>query len=384
MAKQSILLLTSSFSLSDQGRDAAGVFVADFAKNLSKNSQVYIVAPRSTGSESAPNVVSFWAPKNRPLSTLKPLNPIDLLLIVRVLMSGLLATISAVRKHQVDHVFCFWVIPCGVWARIAKWIYGVPYSTWALGSDIWSYEKFSVTRKLLRYLIRGGQYSYADGYELSERVTKISGRQCRFLSSSRDMAAPESESLPSSQPYHVTFLGRWHPNKGIERLVDSILQLDDEDWCNIASLTIAGGGPDEQLLRDGVAKLTQHSHKINVQGYLSRDEAQKLLLSTDIVLIPSNIESIPVILSDAVSCGCAVVATPVGDLERVVSQHGLGLVAADLQVSSFVAVLKEAIAGSINHYTEKGPDFLERHSLNYSVNQFLIDVGLSLEGREQR
>ncbi len=44
-------------------------------------------------------------------------------------------------------------------------------------------------------------------------------------------------------PYRLAFLGRWHPNKGTDLLLDALHQLRDEDWHRIEAVRIAGGAP---------------------------------------------------------------------------------------------------------------------------------------------
>jgi Glycosyltransferase len=50
----------------------------------------------------------------------------------------------------------------------------------------------------------------------------------------------------------------------------------------------------------------------------------------DYVLIPSRIESIPVVFSDAMQCDTPVIATPVGDLPALLSKNRAGILATEV------------------------------------------------------
>ncbi|WP_237582769.1 hypothetical protein, partial [Salmonella sp. hn-h4] len=77
--------------------------------------------------------------------------------------------------------------------------------------------------------------------------------------------------LPRSQPpYRLLFLGRWHPNKGVDLLLDSLAMLRDEDWQAIERVEIQGGGPMEGLVRERVAALYEARRPVEVGGFLDK------------------------------------------------------------------------------------------------------------------
>ena len=91
-----ILLLTSSYPMSENdAKAAAGLFVKDFAHELSKKMNVSVITQmtvqqrinRSILFDSGIEVIRFsWAGVNRPLSTLR--FPKDLPLILSVILNG--------------------------------------------------------------------------------------------------------------------------------------------------------------------------------------------------------------------------------------------------------------------------------------------------------
>lgn len=347
-AQPALVLITSSFPISGDGSEAAGAFVADLAEELAKHVPVRVVAPGCTEAhESWPNgveVIRYIAP-DQALSTLRLWHPSDAIRVLRVLRAGRRATEQAVAVGPTAHVLALWALPCGYWARCSARRHGVGYSVWTLGSDIWSLGHLPIVRSMLRRVLRDAEHRWSDGLKLRDDTQAIAGRPVEFLPSTRRIDRIRTEPLRFMPPYRLLFLGRWHPNKGIDLLLETLDLLTDDDWSLIERVSICGGGLLEPMVKAGVAKLKTAGRPVELRGYLARDEAQDALLDADYLLIPSRIESIPVVFSDAMKLDCAVVAMPVGDLARLVLEEPVsGVVASEVSKKGFSAALRNALA----------------------------------------
>lgn len=345
-----LVIVTSSFPIQGDGSEAAGAFVADFAEELAKHIPVRVVAPgyadgRETWSKDI-EIFRFAAP-TKPLSTLQPWRPADSMQILRVLRSGANATHRAAADGAVAHIFALWALPCGAWARSAARKHGIEYSVWTLGSDIWSLGRIPLVRTHLRRILRSAHFCYSDGMKLADDTRRIAGRAVEFLPSTRRTVRTRETPPRSAPPYRMLFLGRWHPNKGVDLLLEALGQLTDDDWKRLDRIEICGGGPLEPLVHERVDKLRAAGRPIERHGYLDKKGAEDAILRADYVLIPSRIESIPVVFSDAMKLGTPVIAMPVGDLPALLAQDGgCGILAADLDASAYCAALRSAFSTS--------------------------------------
>ncbi len=344
-----IALVTTSYPdrVAESGQEAAGAFVADFAAELSGHARVHVVAAASEDHvEDRGNLsIHRFAVPRRPLSLLSPANPADWPRIVRSLRAGARALDQVAASATLSHVLALWALPSGAWARAVQRRYGVPYSTWALGSDIWSLGRIPVVRGVLRAVLRQAAHRYADGLVLGEDVEAIAGMPCDFLPSSRRLAAPQ-RTHEAAPPYRLAFLGRWHPNKGADLLLDALQALGDDDWKRIREVRYCGGGPLEETVRTGVQRLVDAGRPVVLQGYLDRAQATELYCWADYLLLPSRIESIPVIFSDAMQCGVPLISTPVGDLQRLIEAYGVGVMAQQASSDAMRDAIRRALAGS--------------------------------------
>ncbi|MFO7678612.1 MAG: glycosyltransferase, partial [Chloroflexota bacterium] len=328
-----LLVVSTSFpdAAFQAGQEAAGMFVYDFVLELARWVRVTAVIPTTASQNSREQIdnltIHRFPVPSLPLSLLKPTNPTQWGHIIKTMRSGQTAVLEVTQHNQIDHIFALWALPSGYWAKVAGNKQGVPYSIWALGSDIWSLGKVPLIKNVLQNVLRHSQYRFADGYQLADDVKSLSGLECAFLPSTRKLPVTAEKQLAAAPPYKLAFLGRWHPHKGTDLLLESMHLLTDDDWRKIEAVQICGGGPLEALVHEAGKKLQENGRPVTIRGYLNREEAADLLLWADYLLLPSRIESIPVIFSDALQAKCPLIACPVGDIPRLMQTCHVGVLA---------------------------------------------------------
>lgn len=350
MTEAALILISTSFPAVGDGSEAAGSFVSDLVDELALHLPVRVVAPGPADAvewrSECIAIYRYVAPE-RPLSTLKPWRPSDLRWIWKVLRGGQRAVDAAVAAGPSKQMLALWALPSGLWARRAARRSGLPYAVWTLGSDIWSLGRIPLVRYVLRRVLRDADVCYSDGLKLAEDTRRIAGRPVAFLPSTRKITLRNPPPPRSQPPYRLLFLGRWHPNKGIDLLLEALAMLTDADWQRIEAVEIQGGGPMEALVRERVASLQAAGRPVELGGYLAKPEAEAAIVRADWVLIPSRIESIPVVFSDAIKLGRPVVATPVGDLPELFQLLPFGIVAERIDASAFAAALQRLVVQPI-------------------------------------
>ncbi len=355
MTRQAFVLVTTSFPIAGDGSEAAGSFVSDLAEQLAIDGPVHVVAPGGDSTREhwcgGVDVFRYPAPE-KPLSTLRPWRLPDAKWIARVLRGGLQATRAATADGP-SHLLALWGLPCGEWARRVARERRIGYSVWMLGSDVWSLGKIPGLRGALARVIRQAEHAYADGYRLADDAGRIAGSPVTFLPSTRRIALSAPAGPRYSPPYRLIFLGRWHANKGVDLLLDALDRLGDDDWERIERIDIQGGGPLDKMVRSRALGLQRAGRPVHAGQYLAKVEAEAAIASADWVLIPSRIESIPVVFSDAMKLGRPVVSMPVGDLPRLVAGAApTGVLAGALRADAYADALRVALATSPDQFAE--------------------------------
>ena len=348
-----VLLVSTSYPDSLSGSEAAGGFAADFAHELSRHVNVTVVA--ATSNESSVRTegdvqVHRFGVKRWPLSLLKPHRPSDWWPIYTTLRDGLRTVSDVAAANRPDYTLALWALPSGHWARSMLRRHGIPYGVWALGTDIWGLGRVPVLRSYLGHVLAGAERRYADGLQLADEVERLSGRTCEFLPSTRRLSLQAPANPADAPPYKLAFLGRWHPNKGVDLFLHALDRLDDDDWSRISEVRIHGGGPLEGEVMRLVDELRALGRPISAGGYLEADAAAEFIAWCDYLVIPSRIESIPVVFSDAAQIRRPLVASPVGDLPDLIRQNHCGVLATDATAGALAAALSEALRTSANSF----------------------------------
>jgi glycosyltransferase involved in cell wall biosynthesis len=373
-----IALITTSYPDGVPGSEAAGSFVADFARELSTRLRVTVLAAstaESVSNEGSLSVRRFTVPK-MPLSLLRPMHPGDWLPIVRTLKSGREALQSLANEDIPDHILALWALPGGYWAEAVARQKELPFSIWALGSDIWGLGKIPLVRTTLRSILRRADYRYADGLQLATDVEDICGKPCQFLPSTRQLPRPDDLHVSGAAPYKLAFLGRWHVNKGIDLLLDALLQLSDSDWDRISEIRINGGGPLADSVANAVQDLSHQGRPVVLGGYLDKQEATDLIAWADYLLLPSRVESIPVIFSDAMQLATPIVTTPVGDLPRLMERFRYGIISSEISAPAYADALRSALNEPASEFQPQIEKARAEFDLAAIVSHFLQNTGL--------
>ena len=342
--RPTVLIISTSYPVIGDGSEAAGAFVADFATALSASVRVRVVGPGRAESRDLGSEIHVWrfAAGSRPLSLLSPLKPWHWPAIVGALSSLRRQVLAAAADGEVMHILALWVLPSGWAARLAARAAGVRYSVWALGSDIWSLGRMPLIRTFLASIGRDAHAAYADGIQLGLDAEKIVRRPFHFMPSCRALSGLRVRPVAMTPPYRLLYLGRWHPNKGIDLLFDALDMLGDGDWNRISEVHIAGGGPLATMVEARAMDLLNAGRPVRISGFLGRTEAEKALAVADRLLLPSRIESIPVVFSDALAYGVPVVAMPTGDLPHLIADGG-GWLAREIGAEAFVEALRVSL-----------------------------------------
>jgi glycosyltransferase involved in cell wall biosynthesis len=215
-----------------------------------------------------------------------------------------------------------WAVPSGLFAYIANKFFGIPYIIWVLGSDIWIYGRKKFTKFILRGILKNSLKLYADGEELRGETELISGKLCEFLPSSRILP---QDNLPeitlNNNKINFLFIGRYHPHKGVDILIDAIHLLPKEisDRCHFH---LYGGGQLEKFIKNKIREYELNN--VSIKGYVDMYELSALMRTAHFLIIPSRKDSIPVVFSDALQCGLPMIVSRVGDMGKLVEKYGIG------------------------------------------------------------
>lgn len=125
---------------------------------------------------------------------------------------------------------------------------------------------------------------------------------------------------------YILFCGHFYKTKGLDFLIDSLIELGKSQYFPNVELLVLGGSqsiPKLLSLEEDIVNMLrqqQLSIKINFLGQINNRE--KYFQAADIFVLPSQSEGMPNVLLEAMSCALACIATNVGGVPDVI-QHGI-------------------------------------------------------------
>ena len=391
-----ICILTSSFP-SHPGDIAQAPFLIDFIKGLKKRGhQVFLFTQdRKEVKENVLEGIQIewfpWLTSKKPLVHLNPLNPMDGFRIANLIYSGRKAVLPFVRENKIDACLALWILPSGYFANYVHQETRVPYSVWALGSDVYQHGRNPFLYPTMKRIILGARGVFADGFDLTKRVEDRFGRKCYFLATTRKIPPPPPlikggwGGLPNEpnelnkpdkpeRPFHFLFVGRLEKVKGIDLLLESMAVLTAEE-LNV-HLTIVGKGNLEEWVRSFIHRKGLEKW-ITLKGNVDDKTLASLYTSSHCVVIPSRSESIPLVFSEALNFNKELIVTDVGDMGMLGRQYEVAWVVPSEDPEALKEMMRKR--AELRDHDENGNPPMIGGSGKRAELQRLFDIETSVE-----
>lgn len=137
----------------------------------------------------------------------------------------------------------------------------------------------------------------------------------------------------------VTFVGRLDHQKGLDIYLEALAMLKRQTSQPLSAWLIGGGPLADDLQRqasraglDGVVRFTGYQEGIS--GYLQ---------ASDLFVLPSRFEAMPIVILEALAAGLPCVVTDVGDNARLVEDGQQGLVVPSNDVTALTTALRRLL-----------------------------------------
>lgn len=142
--------------------------------------------------------------------------------------------------------------------------------------------------------------------------------------------------LPPDRPL-VGFVGRLSQEKGLPYLLEAMTALDP----SVMAVIVGEGDMRPQL--QAQIETSGLAQRVRLLG--NRRDTPLIYSALDAFVLPSTLEAFPMVLLEAMACGCPVIATRVGEVERIVEHGTTGLVIAPAQPDQISTALKQVLSG---------------------------------------
>lgn len=157
----------------------------------------------------------------------------------------------------------------------------------------------------LKFMVRRMHLIFVLNRSCEETYGRYHGRTMRVVNS---IVCPEDVGVGETSHHRMLFVGRLSLNKGIETIIRAVLSMPEE-----YTLTIVGDGEERERLTE-----VSTDERIRFTGALAPEEVREHYWASDILIMNSGYEGLPMTILEAQSYGLPVVTTDVGGIGEAV------------------------------------------------------------------
>lgn len=347
MKKRKILVLTSSFPRNKN--DWWAQFILNIYKNLPKRKFVITVlaphAPDSKRKETLYGIKIARLPYFYPYGLQKltsgsgilhssKTSILGCLQIPFFILSEFVSTIYFLIRYQFDAIHAHWLLPQGLIAIMAKFIFKKPVIVTVHGSDIFGLKKFDFLKKIV---LKHCDFCTVNSQATFRAVKKLNtGTKVKLIPMGVDLKIfsakkrnPRWREKFGASPKIILAVGRFIPCKGFRFLIEAMPKVLSKEGG--AKLILIGSGPEEKNLKK-MAQDLNVSPNVIFTGSLSHRKLSQVYASSDIFVAPSitdpltgETEGQNITLLEAMASGLPVIASDSGGMRDIVDGRSSGL-----------------------------------------------------------
>ncbi len=166
---------------------------------------------------------------------------------------------------------------------------------------------------------------------------------------------------PADGKFTVSFLGRFSEEKCPGSFVEIAARLKDIDDIRFVMI---GDGPEFPNVKNQIEALGL-TDRVFTPGFV--EDVKPFLAQTDVLVIPSRIEGIPIVLLEGLSLGIPVVASNVGGIPSIITEGQNGFICYPGDIKSFAEKIKAL------HAQEGLRASVSKRARNYALENLDLD-----------
>jgi glycosyltransferase involved in cell wall biosynthesis len=243
-------------------------------------------------------------------------------------------TIAHVHNHIGDH--------SGTVTMLAAKLAGIGYSITFHGWPVFFDAKYS----RIKEKVQGARFTRSISYFCRSQLMMFS--ECDDPSSFKIVHCgldidKYNYRAPRQEIRNLLCVSRLSPEKGLTVLIRALSLLRERGYD--LELRVAGDGPTKEHLQKLASEIGL-AERIHFIGFLSEDEIIRELRDSDLFVLPSFIEGIPVSAMEAMAVGLPVIATNVAGTSELIEDGKTGI----LVRPSDAEALADAVVRLIKDY----------------------------------
>ncbi len=233
---------------------------------------------------------------------------------------------------------------------------------------------------------------HAEQKKIIEDLYEIDSSKVRVLGSGYDSSVFYNKNYKKDGPIKISYAGKLSFSKGLMPFIDAINQLDYPS--DSLEFVFAGNGSVKEECDAIKESGSKSKYKIDFIGRVDQFRLSDELNKSDIFVLPSYYEGLPLVILEALSCGNYVISTDVDGVKQwlgsKVNESGL-IDYVDLpkmkevslpyeeEISPFTERLKKSLEKAINYRKLRRENYLNIEELSWKglaekLHAYLVEI----------
>jgi len=140
------------------------------------------------------------------------------------------------------------------------------------------------------------------------------------------------------KPARILFVGRFSPEKNAIAVPHILAKLNDLNW----ECVMLGDGLQMEEVKRAIADF-EMEERFHLKGWVTPAEVQQCMQNSDILLMPSLLDSMPVTGLHGLAMGLALVVSDIGSCADFITSEGNGFLVSPDDLDGFTAALRKLI-----------------------------------------
>lgn len=151
------------------------------------------------------------------------------------------------------------------------------------------------------------------------KIFNVKKEKVTIIGSGYDNKLFYNKNYKKGKVINITYAGKICETKGIKSLLNSLKILNYNEKEII--INIAGSGSDKEEINKIIEMSKKSRYKVNFKGKLNHKELSELFNRSHIFILPSFYEGLPIVVLEALACGCKVIVSKINGLEDFIGEE---------------------------------------------------------------
>ena len=260
--------------------------------------------------------------------------------ILRSTLRGL----QIIRRENPDLIHAHFAVPAGAAAWALSRLTGKPYFITAHGGDVPGGAP-QKTDRWFRYVLPFTKPFWKDAaaiVSVSEQTRRFALQHyavdIQVIPNGIDTQACQPGIFDPQKPLRILYLGRFSPEKNAIAVPEILARIRDLPW----ECAMLGDGPQMEAVKSALAAHGLQQ-RVQLTGWVNPDEVNQWLKKSDILLMPSLLDSMPIAGLQGLAMGLALVLSDIGSCPDYIDHDMNGTLVKPGDLDGYAQALRRLI-----------------------------------------